>query len=241
MSAVQSANGNYVPAYLAEAFPGSVNNHRGPRQGGIYGGDGGLFAAPDDGAMAARARLRLVMPGKVFVRWAASSTLASPKKEQTSGRETAGWERAAMGAWWMTDNLVERVVEETARMFDRCRNSAEVARRFGNVWYTKEDGTFWSDMGAVVVCRTTKPIHVIIGVGRPVANPMLKDKPLDTTELQVVIPTCDKPKGEFKGRDFLEPLFFGSSTAFTDWWINSPIVELRRKLQVATARSARKG
>jgi hypothetical protein len=201
-------------------------------EGGVYAGP--LDHAPDaqpwhsdyvnpsDPQVSARARLLPVPVGKVFVRWARSDCLRS-------------WTHAAAGAWWVTDNMANRIVTETVRRSGRHGDSNVVARQYAQV---KQQ---WSDMVTVVVCRTKRPIKVLMGVGRPV--PGIPGTDPDTRdELQVVIlTTVASPKNTF-GRDpgnrfhfigdqFLEKLWLGSSTAFTDWWERSQIVDRRRVAQ----------
>jgi len=92
------------------------------------------------------------------------------------------WQTAAKGAWWVTDNMAERIVQATVKQFGPRGDSSQIARQYAQVV------TKWSDMQRVVVCRTTRPIKVLFGVGRPVVGvpnvaPGLSD------ELQVVILT----------------------------------------------------
>lgn len=201
-------------------------------EGGIYAGPldqgpdakswYGNYVNPNDRAVAARARLLRVPVGKVFVRWARSETIGQ-------------WTRAAAGAWWVTDNMANRIVRETVARLGRRGDSSHAAREYAQVKPS------WSDMGAVVVCRTTKPIKVLFGVGRPVdgvpiSNPERRD------ELQVIIlTTIASPKNQFGGgpRDrfhfigdqFMEKLWLGDSVAFTEWWELAQMVEWRRTAQ----------
>lgn len=201
-------------------------------EGGIYAGPlqsapdaqpwHDSYINPDDREVTARARLLPVPVGKVFVRWARSSTIRT-------------WTDAAAGAWWVTDNMADRIVSQTASRFGRMGDSSVLARSYAQVKHA------WSDMGAVVVCRTTHPIKVLMGVGRPVpgipgADPNTRD------ELQVIIlTTIASPKNSFErdprnrfrfiGDQFMEKLWLGSSAAFTDWWQRAQIVDRRRTAQ----------
>jgi hypothetical protein len=201
-------------------------------EGGVYAGPlehapdakpwHGNYVNPDDREVAARARLLSVPVGKVFVRWARSDTMKS-------------WTSAAGGAWWVTDNMANRIVAQTVRRFGKRGDSNIVAREHAQVKHA------WSDMGTVVVCRTTRPIKVLFGVGRPVPSIPGVD-PNARDELQVVIlTTVASPKNTF-GRDprnrfhfigdqFMSKLWLGSSIAFTDWWERSQIVDRRRVAQ----------
>jgi len=199
-------------------------------EGGVYSGPlesapdakpwHGNYLNPDDREVAARARLLSVPVGKVFVRWARSDTMNS-------------WTNAAGGAWWVTDNMANRIVGQTVQRFGKRGDTSIVAREHAQVKHS------WSDMGTVVVCRTTRPIKVLFGVGRPV--PGLEG---ERDALQVVIlTTVASPKNSFKGpRDpenryrfigdqFFTKLWHGSSSAFTDWWEGSQIVDRRRVAQ----------
>ncbi len=214
-----------VDDYARTAF--SINPE-GFGEGGVYAGPlthapdakawHGNYVNPDDRKVTARARLLSVPVGKVFVRWARSETLGA-------------WTRAAGGTWWMTDNMANRVVAETVKRHGKKGDSGLVAREHAQV------KPAWSDMGAVVVCRTTKPIKVLFGVGRPVAG--VPGDAGDREELQVVILTTvaspkntfDKDPGNrfrFIGDQFFEKMWLGSSVLFTDWWEKAQIVEWRR-------------
>lgn len=241
-----------IEAYAREAFCLDPDSPTGFVQGGIYAGplhagrdakpEHAKYNAPGDPSISARARLLPVAQGKVFVRWAASRTLA------------AGWKGAAAGVWWVTDNIAERIAEQTARRYGPYGDSSRVARHFGNVGYTwtgapgeppyaGPPGTYKSDMGAVVVCRTTRPIKVLVGVGRPVVNPIgpqMIPETIDSRELQIVmLTTIASPEGDrrrFIGDQFLECLFFSSSAAFTGWWRQKRLVERRRAAKVEALR-----
>lgn len=201
--------------------------------GGVYAGPLGNapdakpwhenYVNPGDREVTARARLLSVPVGKVFVRWA-------------RGAAQNTWTWAAAGAWWVTDNMADRIVTRTVQRFGQRGDSSLVARQYAQV------AESWSDMGTVVVCRTTRPIKVLFGVGRPVAGvasvtPDLRD------ELQVVIlTTVASPKNSFDNKDprnrshfigdqFMTKLWLGSSSAFTTWWQQEGIVGARRTAQ----------
>lgn len=249
-----------IDDYAREAFCVHPDGEDGFVQGGVYAGPlsnapdarpwHASYNAPGDRRVSARARLVHVPPGKVFVRWARSQVL-----------KEGGWKAAARGVWWVTDNIADRIVQETVRRFGRRGDSSIVARHFGNVGYTWTGGddepkgvvpgTYKSDMGAVVVCRTTAPIKVLVGVGRPVVNPTgpdLKDVTVDSRELQVVmLTTISSPKNSFDFRDpknryrfigdqFLAMLYFGSSSGLCDYWLRAAIVDRRRTAQRIAAR-----
>lgn len=243
-----------IDDYAREAFCVHPDGNDGFVQGGVYAGPlsaasdaqpwYGQYNAPGDRSVTARARLVQVPPGKVFVRWASSRTLSG------------GWKAAARGVWWVTDNIAERIVQETLSRSGKRGDSSVIARHFGNVGYTWTGaagepegvvpGTYKSDMAAVVVCRTTAPIKVLLGVGRPVVNPtgpVMKDETIDSRELQVVmLTTISSPKNSFDSKDpknrfhfigdqFLTNVYFGPSATFTDWWLRSAIVDRRRVAQ----------
>jgi hypothetical protein len=239
-----STNGDYLNHltlyhYAAEAFCFDPNEPSGYGQGGIYAGTTSEFASPNDKPMPARARLVKIAPGKLFVRWADSKALEMGE---------LGWHEAAGGAWWSSDRGADQIVQETVA---RSRGSSHgdsspVAREFSNVGYTSADGSYRSNMGAVVVCRTRFPITVLVGVGRPVinrtrtANGSFQLVELPGEELQVVMMTRWRdrkvPDSEadwrkrlpFRGTEFLEKVFFGSSSQLTHWWCNEDPVGKRR-------------
>ena len=222
-----------IDDYASIAFSLDPTSKTGFGEGGVYAGpldkgsDGkpwhNQYQNPADSAIAARARLVNVPVGKVFVRWANAGAQHD-------------WKVAAGGAWWVTDNMAERIVQGTAKRFGPRGDSSMLARQYAQV------STRWSDMTTVVVCRVTRPIKVLFGVGRPVAgvpniSPALGD------ELQVVIlTTIRSPKNSpdpkdpnnrvrFIGDEFMTNLWIGSSSAFTTWWLNAGIVDLRRRAQ----------
>jgi hypothetical protein len=242
-----------LEAYAREAFCLDSNSPTGFVQGGIYAGplhagrdakpEYAKYSAPGDKPISARARLLSVAPGKVFVRWAGSHTL---------GKD---WKAAASGIWWVTDNIADRIALHTAKKYGPYGDSSSVARHFGNVGYTWTGapdepgyagaaGTYKSDMGAVVVCRTTMPIKVLVGVGRPVVNPIgpqMIAKTVDSGELQIVMLTTisspnDAHRRSFIGDQFLTCMFFSSSAAFTGWWRQKGLVDRRRSAQVNALR-----
>jgi hypothetical protein len=216
-------------AFSIEPLDPSDPNSTGFGAGGVYAGP--LENAPDakpwhasyrnrmDRDVTARARLVQVPPGKLFVRWARGATLGD-------------WKAAAGGVWWVTDNMADRIVRDTVRRFGKLGNSGLVAREYSQV------AKAWSDMGSVVVCRTTRPIKVLLGIGRPVHgilvhSPHLKDA------LQVVILTrIDSPKNSFEkdavrrsrfiGDQFFQKVEHLSSVQFTAWWLIQGFVEDRR-------------
>jgi hypothetical protein len=240
--------------YAKEAFciDTEMQSDTGYSQGGIYAGDRSPYAAPGDKPMPASARLVAVAPGKVFVRWVDRRFQGQP------------WQKAAEGAWWMTDNIADRVVQTTARKYGAFGDSGIIARHFGNVGYTWSDdehaslpyagkpGTYKSDMSYVVACRTTRLIKVLVGVGRPVVNQTLLDPAVpsgriepvkvDSGELQIVMLTTirspkDPNRSRFIGDQFLDNVFFGPSNEFTHAWLRAGIVQGRR----ARTSAARRG
>jgi hypothetical protein len=239
-----STNGDYLNHltlhhYAEEAFCFNPNEPSGYGQGGIYAGAASEFASPNDKPMRARARLVKIAPGKLFVRWADSKALSMGE---------AGWQEAAGGAWWSSDRGADQIVQETVA---RSRGSSHgdsslVAREFSNVGYTSADGNYKSDMRAVVVCRTRFPITVLVGVGRPVVNRTrmadgsFRLLELSGEELQIVMMTRWRdhkvPDSEpdwrkripFRGTEFLEKVFFGSSSQLTHWWRSEDPVATRR-------------
>jgi hypothetical protein len=152
----------------------------------------------------------------VFVRWASSRTRAD-------------WKKAAAGIWWVSDAMADFIVEKTIKVAGREGDTSPVARQYAQV----DSG--WGDMGAVVVCRTTKPIKVLVGVGRPVSGVPTVSAGL-SNELQVIILTTiaspkDPKRRTFLADQFMHNLWFGSSRAFADWWLRSAIVNRRRVAQ----------
>lgn len=220
-----------IDDYARLAFSLDPDSPTGYGAGGVYAGqledapDGkswqGAYRNPADRQVTARARLVSVPAGKVFVRWAKGHT-------QTS------WTSAAAGAWWVTDNMADRIVRETVRRFGRRYSSSIVAREYAQV------DSSWSDMRTVVVCRTTRPIKVLLGIGRPVSGVQVNSPSLRDA-LQVVILTTiaspnDKKRRPFIGDQFMTKLWIGSGVAFTEWWLGQGIVEGRRDEQRAALR-----
>lgn len=226
-----------IDDYARLAFSLDPDGPGGFGQGGVYAGP--LESAPDaeswhesyrnprDKEISARARLVQVPAGKVFVRWAA-------------GKTQSFWTSAAAGAWWVTDNMADRIVKETVRRFGRRYNSGVVAREYAQVHKT------WSDMLTVLVCRTTRPIKVLFGVGRPVPGVPV-NSPSFRDALQVVIlTTIASPKNVFErdprnryhfiGDQFMTKVWLGSSISFTDWWLREGIVDGRRDAQRSALR-----
>jgi hypothetical protein len=167
----------------------------------------------------ARARLVSVAPGKVFVRWADS-------------RCGSDWKAAAGGAWWVSDNMAQMIVKKTLSLGPNV-DTRGVARQYAQVHPT------WSNLGTVVVCRTTRPIKVLIGLGRPVDDVPDVTDPMDNS-LQVVILTslaspknASRPKEEhrvrFIGGEFMHRMWCGNSYAFVDWWQKENIIKKRRQ------------
>ncbi|APR77733.1 Hypothetical protein A7982_03080 [Minicystis rosea] len=211
-----------IEDYARIAFSLDADAPNGFGDGGIYAGpledapgaDPWLAAYrnPTDRQVTARARLVDVPAGKVFVRWAAAKTQSS-------------WTDAAAGAWWVTDNMAERIVQETVRRFGKGHNSNIVAREYAQVDRT------WSDMGAVVVTQTTRPIRVLFGVGRPVRGiPVHAVNMRDA--LQVIILTTisspTKRRRRFIGDQFMNYRWVGSSMDFMRYWLNEGIIKKRR-------------
>lgn len=211
--------------YAAQAFSLDASSPTGFGQGGIYSGPiakaadakpwHAQYACPGNANVAARARLVSVGPGKIFVRWASS----------TSG----DWKRAAGGIWWVSDAMADFIVDKTVKLSGRTGDTSPVARQYAQV------DTGWSDMRAVVVCRTTKPIKVLVGVGRPVAGVPIVTGGV-SGELQVIILTTiaspKEPKRRaFLGDQFMQNVWFGTSRAFADWWLRAAIVNRRRVAQ----------
>lgn len=221
-----------IDDYARLAFALDPNGENGFGVGGVYAGP--LEHAPDaqpwhesyrnpaDREITARARLVEVPPGKVFVRWAASRTLGK-------------WKDAAAGAWWVTDNMAERIVQETVRRFGKGHNSNLVAREYAQV------DKSWSDMGSVVVCRTTRQIKVMLGVGRPVRGIQVHSPHLKDALQVIILTTVASPKNSpdrdprnrfhFIGDQFMDLVWAGPSVAFTAWWLREGIVDGRRRAQ----------
>src|SRR5438552_8532988 len=143
-----------VNDFVAEAFAQPV--------GGIFAGVGTAHAKADQetrqkakaaGAVPpesyARARIVPVGAGKVMVRWCKSSAIGS-------------FAHAAGGLWWSSDDIADRIVRETVHKLGPTGDSGHVARVVSAVRHD------WSDLGCVVVVRTTRPVRVMVGFGRPV-------------------------------------------------------------------------
>lgn len=195
-------------------------------QGGIYAGHTSKYADPKDPKIHAHSRLVTVAGGKYFVRWVNSHIKT--------------WDEAANGNWWTSDNCVQRIATETVKRYGPVADSSTVAREFSNVGYTWRGdqgdfgakGTYRSDMKKVVICRTKFPVQVLTGLGRAVTNPTatgsnyqaLTDVTLDSKEPQVVILCSVGADKTFRGVEFLDNVWFGSSVGFTAWWqTNNPL------------------
>jgi hypothetical protein len=215
-----------IADFVAQAFEQKV--------GGIFSGVGTQHAVADQAARRqakaagqvspesyARARLVPVAPGKVMVRWCSSAAMSS-------------FESAAGGLWWSSDDIADRIVRETVRKLGPNGDSGKIARVVSAVHHG------WSDLGGVVVARTTLPVKVMVGFGRPVTT-VLPDTGQSALlgegkDLQFMLLTS--PNRVFRGREFLQCLYLGTSTAFTTWWTaNNPAAQRR----AATIQAARDG
>jgi len=206
--------------YATQAFSLDPSSPTGFGQGGVFAGPitkapgaqpwHSQYQAPGNAKISARARLVTIGAGKVFVRWASSRTSGS-------------WKAAAGGIWWTSDAMADFIVDKTVNLSGREADTAPVARQYAQV------DAGWSDMSTVVVCRTTQPIKVLVGVGRPVAGVPAVAAGL-SNELQVIILTAiASPKGRtFIADVFMDKLWLGSSRAFTDWWLRAAIANRRR-------------
>lgn len=212
--------------YATQAFSLDPNSPTGFGEGGVFAGPithapgaaayHAQYQAPGNAKISARARLVSVGAGKVFVRWASSKT-------------GGDWKAAAGGIWWTSDAMADFIVDKTVRLSGREADTAPVARQYAQV------ATGWSDMGTVVVCRTTRPIKVLVGVGRPVAGVPVVAGGM-SNELQVIILTTiaspkDRQRRTFIADQVMEKLWLGSSRAFTDWWLRAAFVNRRRVAQ----------
>jgi hypothetical protein len=216
-----------VNDFVTEAFAQPV--------GGIFAGVGTAHAMADQAARTkakaageippesyVRARIVPVGAGKVMVRWCKSSALGS-------------FAHAAGGLWWSSDGIADRIVRETVRKHGPSGDSGQVARVVSAVRHD------WSDLGGVVVVRTTRPVRVMVGFGRPVMTSLPGSGDAmwlgDGKDLQFMMIT--RPGGgPFRGQEFLQQLFLGSSTAFTAWWTaNNPVAERRAGTIAAAAGS----
>lgn len=215
-----------VDQYAAQAFSLDPRSPTGFGAGGVFTGPMAKapgaapwvsqYAAPGNAKISARARLVTVGAGKVFVRWASSGT-------------GANWKAAAGGIWWVSDSMADFIVDKTVDLSGRQGDTAPVARQYAQV------DAGWSDMGTVVVCRTTRQIKVLVGVGRPVAGVPAVTGGLGL-ELQVIILTRiaspkDPSRRPFIADQFMEKLWFGTSRGFTDWWLRAAISNRRRVAQ----------
>lgn len=215
-----------VDQYAAQAFSLDPKSPTGFGAGGIFSGPMAnatsaapwvsQYAAPGNAKISARARLVTIGAGKVFVRWAASGT-------------SANWKAAAGGIWWVSDSMADFIVDNTVKVAGRGGDTSSVARQYAQV------DTSWSDMGSVVVCRTTRQIKALVGLGRPVAGvPAVYGS--GGLELQVIILTTigspkDRARRTFIADQFMDKLWFGNSRAFTDWWLRAAITNRRRSAQ----------
>jgi len=215
-----------VDQYAAQAFSLDPNSPTGFGAGGIFSGPmanapGAVpwvsqYAAPGNAKVSARARLVTIGAGKVFVRWASS-------------KNSADWKAAAGGIWWVSDAMADFIVDKTVDLAGREGNTSPVARQYAQV------DAGWSDMGAVVVCRTTRQIKALVGVGRPVAGVSAVAGGMGN-ELQVIILTTiaspkDPKRRTFIADQFMEKMWSGTSRAFTDWWLRAAITNRRRVAQ----------
>ncbi len=215
-----------VDQYAAQAFSLDPKSPTGFGAGGIFSGPMAKapgaapwvsqYAAPGNAKVSARARLVTIGAGKVFVRWASSGA-------------SANWKAAAGGIWWVSDSMADFIVDRTVNLAGREGDTSSVARQYAQV------DTSWSDMGSVVVCRTTRQIKALVGLGRPVAGvPAVYGG--GGRELQVIILTTigspkDRARRTFIADQFMEKLWFGNSRAFTDWWLRAAITNRRRSAQ----------
>lgn len=242
-----STHGDYLnhltlDDYAREAFCHDPERPNLFAQGGIYAGKDSLYASPWDRKVSAKARLVKIAPGKIFVRWVDS-------------KFGDKWENAAGGAWWSSDRGADQIVRMTIAKYGLHGDTSLIAREFSNVGYTTDDGQYRSNMRTVVVCQTTEPITVLMGVGRPVTNPTLQargtleSKDMIGEELQIVILTRMEDRSQpasasygdrfpFLGGQYFKHRFFSSSTALTSWWMNEDPVGSRRQAKIATSRGA---
>jgi hypothetical protein len=216
-----------IADFVAQAFEQQV--------GGIFSGVGTRHAVADQEARQrakaagqvspesfARARLVPVAAGKVMVRWCRSTCLGN-------------FAAAAGGLWWSSDGIADRIVRETVRKLGPRGDSGQIARVVSAVHHE------WSDLGAVVVARTTRRIKVMVGFGRPVTT-VLPDSGQPAVlgegkDLQFMMLTS--PGRVFRGHEFLQQLYLGSSTAFTEWWTTNNPAAQRRAATIQAARDGR--
>ena len=197
----------------------------GQAEGGMFAGVGSRHARADaetrrrmkalgllPSESFSRARLVRVAPGKVFVRWC---------KARDAQRSFAA---AAGGAWWSSDNVADGIIRLTEQRLGPQGDSGQVAREVSAVHHG------WSDLQGAVVVRTTSPINVLVGFGRPVVSqapgssvPVVLG---DGRDLQFMLLTSWDNR--FVGGSFLEELFRGSSTTLLGWWRQHSPVRQRR-------------
>jgi hypothetical protein len=127
-----------IDDYATEAFGFDTYAPSGYRQGGIYAGNVAgpsgkwdvanlhQYQDPNDRPVTAKARFVSIAPGKLFVRWVDSRF------------RTLGWEAAAAGAWWSSDNMAEQIMRTTIARFGKHGCSSMIAREYSNVGYTWE-------------------------------------------------------------------------------------------------------
>lgn len=219
-----------IDNYAALAFSLDPKSPTGFGAGGIYAGPlvdtpgakpwWDQYACPGNSRIHARARLVSIAPGKIFVRWA--NTDCATK-----------WEAAAAGPWWFSDNMANLIVKRTIDLGPTADTSG-VARQWAQV-----DPNWSNDMRTVVVCRTTRPIKVLLGVGRPVPGvPVVSPGLVDAPQV-IILTTLHSPKNavlpanaqrrRFIGKDFMQPLWCGNSYAFIAWWQKANFVKGRRE------------
>jgi hypothetical protein len=125
--------------------------------------------------------------------------------------------------------MADYVVGKTADLYGREGDTASIARQYAQV------GDNWSDMRTVVVCRTTCPIKVLVGLGRPVVGvPVVAADMASGLQLIVLTTICspkDPKRRRFIGDQFMEKRWIGTSRSFTDWWLREAIVNRRRVAQ----------
>jgi hypothetical protein len=201
-------------------------------EGGIFPGAQSPHARADAGTVSrmkaeglppvesvSRARLVPVAPGKIFVRWCSS--------------EATGFQAAAGGIWWSTDNIADQIVRLTQKRLGPNGDSGRIVREVSAIRYEWK-----TDLRQVVVVRTKVPINVLIGFGRPVksVDPLTRQEITlgDGHDLQCVILT--RWQGQFRGDELFEPLFQRSSTEFTRWWAAQNLVGQRRAAATASQR-----
>jgi hypothetical protein len=212
--------------YATLAFSLDAKSPTGFGTGGVYAGPitkapeakpwYSQFACPGNSNMHARARLVSIPVGKIFVRWAKSETRGD-------------WKAASGGIWWVSDNMADYIVRKTSALAGGAGDTSPIARQYAQV------DNNWSDMGTVIVCQTTFPIKVLVGVGRPVIGvpSVASDIP---DGIQVIILTAitspkDPSRRRFIADQFFEKLWLGSSRDFTYWWLHQNFISKRRVAQ----------